>query len=77
MVRLIKGRMGKVKKWAFLQAQVEGNLLLTDRQIDGEALKQFQPSKNGNIFCGTGNDSWYGKIEIDDERKWVIRSQAP
>ena len=47
-----------------------------DHQIDGKPLKQFQPSKNGNIFCGTGNDSWYGNIEIDDERKWVIRSQA-
>jgi len=44
-------------------------------QIDGEALKLFQPSKSGNTSCGTGNDSWYGKIEIDDERKWVIRSQ--
>ena len=47
-----------------------------DCQNDGKPLKQFQPSKNGNIFCGTGNDSWYGKIEIDDERKWAIRSQA-
>jgi hypothetical protein len=47
-----------------------------DRQIDGKALKLFQPSKSGNTSCGTGNDSWYGKIEIDDERKWVIRSQA-
>nr|YP_009072350.1 hypothetical protein SBORM_0132 [Sclerotinia borealis]AIJ56795.1 hypothetical protein SBORM_0132 [Sclerotinia borealis] len=31
----------------------------------GKALKQFQPSKHSNIVCGTGNDSWYGKIEID------------
>ncbi len=45
-------------------------------QIDGKALKLFQPSKRGNTVCGTGNDSWYGKIEIDDERKWVIRSHA-
>ena len=45
-------------------------------QIDGKALKLFQPSKYGNITCGTGNDSWYGKIGIDDESKWVIRSQA-
>jgi hypothetical protein len=45
-------------------------------QIDGKALKLFQPSKYGNIICGTGNDSWYGKIEIDYESKWVIRSQA-
>jgi len=45
-------------------------------QIDGKALKQFQPSKNGNIFCGAGNDSRYGKIEIDYESEWVIRSQA-
>ena len=45
-------------------------------QIDGKALKLFQPSKYGNIICGTGNDSWYGNIEIDYERKWVIRSQA-
>ena len=36
-----------------------------NHQIDGEALKQFQPNKSGNTFCGTGNDSWYGKIEID------------
>jgi hypothetical protein len=28
MVRLIKGRMGKIKKWASLKAQVEVNLLL-------------------------------------------------
>jgi hypothetical protein len=34
-------------------------------QIDGKTLKLFQPSKDGNIICGTGNDSWYGKIEID------------
>jgi hypothetical protein len=31
----------------------------------GNTLKQFQPSKSGNTSCGTGNDSWYGKIEID------------
>ena len=29
-------------------------------QIDGEALKKFQPSEYGNIIRGTGNDSWYG-----------------
>lgn len=33
-------------------------------QIDGESLKKFQPSEYGNIIRGTGNDSWYGKIEI-------------
>jgi len=33
-------------------------------QIDGKALKRFQPNKSGNTSCGTGNDSWYGKIEI-------------
>jgi len=38
-------------------------------QIDGKALKQFQPSKHGNIVCGTGNDSWYGKIEIDARKE--------
>nr|CDL73129.1 unclassified [Fusarium pseudograminearum CS3427]CDL73309.1 unclassified [Fusarium pseudograminearum CS5834]CDL73504.1 unclassified [Fusarium culmorum CS7071]CDX48247.1 unclassified [Fusarium pseudograminearum CS5834]CDX48434.1 unclassified [Fusarium pseudograminearum CS3427] len=45
----------------------------------GKTLKQFQPSRHGNIVCGTGNDSWYGKIEIDYlmSDKWVIRSQAP
>jgi hypothetical protein len=43
----------------------------------GNTLKQFQPSESGNTSRGTSNDSWYGKIEIDDERKWVIRSQAP
>jgi len=34
-------------------------------QIDGNTLKQFLPNKHGNIVCGTGNDSWYGKKEID------------
>jgi len=33
-------------------------------QIDGEALKGFRPSEYGNMIRGTGNDSWYGKIEI-------------
>ena len=47
-----------------------------DRQIDGEPLKQFQPNKSGNTSCGTGNDSWYGKIEVDYESEWAIRSQA-
>jgi len=32
----------------------------------GKALKPFQPNENGNIFRGTGNDSWYGKIEMDN-----------
>jgi hypothetical protein len=27
-------------------------------QIDGDTLKQFQPSEYGNIIRGTGNDSW-------------------
>jgi hypothetical protein len=31
----------------------------------GNTLKQFQPSESGNTSRGTGNDSWYGKIEID------------
>jgi len=31
----------------------------------GNTLKQFQPSEYGNGARGTGNDSWYGKIEID------------
>ena len=35
----------------------------------GKALKQFQPSKHGNIVYGTGNDSWYGKIEIDARKE--------
>jgi hypothetical protein len=35
-----------------------------NHQIDGKALKKFQPNKSGNTSCGTGNDSWYGKIEI-------------
>ena len=33
-------------------------------QIDGKILKIFQPSEYDNITRGTGNDSWYGKIEI-------------
>ena len=36
-----------------------------NHQIDGKSLKQFQPNKRGNTVCGTGNYSWYGKIEID------------
>jgi len=35
----------------------------------GKSLKQFQPSKRGNTVCGTGNDSWYGKIEIDARKE--------
>lgn len=31
----------------------------------GKALKLFQPSKSGNTSYGSGNDSRYGKIEID------------
>ena len=33
-------------------------------QIDGKALKGFQPSEYGKMIHGTGNESWYGKIEI-------------
>jgi hypothetical protein len=33
-------------------------------QIDGDTLKRFQPTKYSNVIWGTGNDSWYGKIEI-------------
>ena len=40
-----------------------------NHQIDGNALKQFQPSRYGNIAYGTGNDSWYGKIEIDARKE--------
>lgn len=40
-----------------------------NHQIDGKALKLFQPNKYGNIICGTGNDSWYGKIEIDARKE--------
>ena len=36
-----------------------------NHQIDGKSLKQSQPNRRGNTVCGTGNDSWYGKIEID------------
>jgi quinol-cytochrome oxidoreductase complex cytochrome b subunit len=43
----------------------QNELLATNHQIVGKALKLFQPSKNGNISYGTGNDSWYGKIETD------------
>ena len=35
----------------------------------GNILKQFQPNKCGNTICGTGNDSWYGKIEIDARKE--------
>jgi len=35
----------------------------------GNTLKQFQPSENGNVSRGTGNDSWYGKIEIDARKE--------
>ena len=38
-------------------------------QIDGKALKEFQTSKYGNITYGTGNDSWYGKIEIHERKE--------
>ena len=44
-------------------------------QIDGKTLKQFQPNKSGNTSCGTGNDSWYGKIEID--RRKVMGNPQP
>ena len=37
----------------------------TNHQIVGKTLKQFQPNRGSNTPCGTGNDSWYGKIEID------------
>nr|CDL73290.1 unclassified [Fusarium pseudograminearum CS5834]CDX48228.1 unclassified [Fusarium pseudograminearum CS5834] len=32
----------------------------------GKHLKLFQPNHHGNIDGGTGNDSWYGKIEIEN-----------
>lgn len=35
----------------------------------GNTLKQFQPSESGNTSRGTGNDSWYGKIEIDARKE--------
>jgi len=40
-----------------------------NHQIDGKALKQFQPSRPRKSVCGTGNDSWYGKIEIDARKE--------
>ena len=43
----------------------QNELLATNHQIVGKSLKLFQPNKNGNISYGTGNDSWYGKIETD------------
>jgi hypothetical protein len=35
----------------------------------GKALKLFQPSKSGNTSYGSGNDSRYGKIEIDARKE--------
>jgi hypothetical protein len=35
----------------------------------GNTLKQFQPSEPGDGARGTGNDSWYGKIEIDARKE--------
>ena len=35
----------------------------------GKALKLFQPNKYGNMICGTSNDTWYGKIEIDARKE--------
>ena len=43
----------------------QNELLATNHQIIGESLKLFQPNKTGNISYGTGNDSWYGKIDTD------------
>ena len=40
----------------------KGEPLALNHQIDGNTLKQFKPNKRGNTVCGTGNDSWYGKI---------------
>jgi hypothetical protein len=33
-----------------------------NHQIDGNPLKQSKPNNYSNMNCGTGNDSWYGKI---------------
>ena len=66
MIRIIKVRMGKQKRnesLFFSSSRSEPSA--TDCQIDGEVLKQFQPNESGNRVRGTGNDSWYGKIEID------------
>ena len=35
----------------------------------GNILKQFQPSESGNTSRGAGNDSRYGKIEIDARKE--------
>ena len=42
----------------------------------GELLKQLQPNENGKDFRGIGNESWYGEIEADDERRWIIRKPS-
>ena len=43
--------------------------MANNHQIVGKPLKQFQPNEKGNLFHGTDNDSWYGKIEIDARKE--------
>ena len=45
-------------------------------QIDGKALKLFQPSKYGNIIVAQVMTRGMVKSKWMHERKWVIRSQA-
>ena len=48
--------------------QSESEPFALNLQIDGNVLKLFLPNRSGNRVCGTGNDSWYGKKEIDDRK---------
>lgn len=55
--RLIAGK----NNVSYCKSQCVSEPYALNHQIDGKALKQSIPSRDGNILCGTGNDSWYGK----------------
>ena len=42
--------MGKCKEMSLFISSSKSEPFAKDHQIDGEVLKQFQPSKYGNIF---------------------------
>jgi hypothetical protein len=48
-----------------------------DFQIDGNTLKQFQPSRCGNTSVAQVMTRGTVKSKLITERKWAIRSQPP
>lgn len=53
------------------------NLNMAKPSNCGKVLKTNLPSQYSNVINGTGNDSLYGKNDLYEEIKQIIRSQTP